>query len=86
MRSKLGLSQEEFWSKLGVNQNSGSRYENGRKMPKPVKELLRLVHVEQIDLSRLKQEDIATVNYLKDVYPDLYKTLKKAAKSGNAVD
>ena len=55
-------------------------------MPKPVKELLRLVHVEQIDLSRLKQEDIATINYLKDIYPDLYKTLKKAARSGNATN
>ena len=49
-------------------------------MPKPVKELLRLVHVEQIDLGRLKREDLEIIDYLKDSHPDLYKSLKKAAK------
>jgi transcriptional regulator with XRE-family HTH domain len=54
IRRKLGLNQQQFWSKIGVTQSGGSRYESGRNMPKPVRELLRLVHVEQIDIQRLK--------------------------------
>ncbi|MFC2306590.1 MAG: helix-turn-helix domain-containing protein, partial [Neisseria elongata] len=50
IRKKLGLNQNEFWSKIGVTQSGGSRYESGRNMPKPVRELLRLVHIERVDL------------------------------------
>ncbi len=45
IRRRLGLNQEEFWTRIGVTQSGGSRYESGRSMPKPVRELLRLVHV-----------------------------------------
>ena len=43
IRRKLGMNQQQFWSTLGVTQSGGSRYESGRNMPKPVRELLRLV-------------------------------------------
>lgn len=33
-------------------------------MPKPVRELLRLVHVEQIDVKNIKQEDWEVAEYL----------------------
>jgi transcriptional regulator with XRE-family HTH domain len=81
IRRKLGLNQQQFWSKIGVTQSGGSRYESGRNMPRPVRELLRLVHVEQIDIQRVKREDVEIVNLLKGQDPELYKTLKKAAKS-----
>jgi len=55
IRRRLGLNQEEFWTRIGVTQSGGSRYESGRAMPKPVRQLLRLVHVERIDLSRVKK-------------------------------
>ena len=45
IRRRLGLNQEQFWTQIGVTQSGGSRYESGRDMPKPVRELLRLVHV-----------------------------------------
>ncbi len=48
------MNQQEFWSRIGVTQSGGSRYEAGRAMPKPVRELLRLVHVEGVSLSRAK--------------------------------
>ena len=54
IRQRLGLNQQEFWSKVGVTQSGGSRYESGRTMPKPVRELVRLVHVEGIDVSRAR--------------------------------
>ena len=80
-RRKHQLNQSAFWSRVGVTQSGGSRYESGRNMPRPVRELLRLVHVEQIDIQRVKREDVDIVDYLKSEDPDLYKTLKKAAKA-----
>ena len=81
IRRKLGLNQQQFWSKIGVTQSGGSRYESGRNMPRPVRELLRLVHVEQIDIQRIKREDMDVIEYLKSEDSDLFKTLKKSAKS-----
>lgn len=81
IRRKLGLNQQQFWSKIGVTQSGGSRYESGRNMPRPVRELLRLVHVEQIDIQRVKRDDMDVIEFLKSEEPELYKTLKKSAKS-----
>lgn len=39
-RKKLGLNQQTFWSRLGVTQSGGSRYESGRNIPKPVQKLI----------------------------------------------
>src|SRR5438067_9350222 len=50
-------------------------------MPKPVRELLRLVHVEQVDLSQVKRVDFEIINYLKESHPDLYRNLRRAARS-----
>jgi DNA-binding transcriptional regulator YiaG len=80
IRRKLGLNQQEFWTRIGVTQSGGSRYESGREMPKPVQELLRLVHVEKLDLTRVKKEDFEVIEYLKQAQPDLFRNLKKAAK------
>lgn len=81
IRRKLGLNQQQFWSKIGVTQSGGSRYESGRNMPRPVRELLRLVHVEQVDIQRIKREDVEVVDYLKTHEPELFKSLKKSARS-----
>ena len=80
IRRRLGLNQEQFWTQIGVTQSGGSRYESGRDMPKPVRELLRLVHVEQIDLSQVKRVDFEIISYLKETHPDLYRSLKRAAR------
>lgn len=81
IRRKLGLNQQQFWAKIGVTQSGGSRYESGRNMPRPVQQLLRLVHVEQIDISKIKRDDWVVVEYLKSSDPELFKSLRKAAKS-----
>lgn len=80
IRRKLGLNQEDFWTQIGVTQSGGSRYESGRNIPKPVRELLRLVHVEQLDLTRVKKEDFEIIDFLKTDHPDLYKSMKKAVR------
>jgi transcriptional regulator with XRE-family HTH domain len=81
IRRRLGLNQEQFWTQIGVTQSGGSRYESGREMPKPVRELLRLVHVEQVDLSQVKRVDFEIISYLKESHPDLYRNLRRAARN-----
>ena len=41
-RKKEGLNQLEFWTRYGVTQSGGSRYESGRNIPKPLAILLWL--------------------------------------------
>ena len=41
-RKKLNLNQKDFWTRYGVTQSGGSRYESGRNIPKPLAILLWL--------------------------------------------
>ncbi len=41
LRLSLDLNQSAFWSRFGVTQSGGSRYESGREMPMPLKLLLQ---------------------------------------------
>ena len=50
-------------------------------MPKPVRELLRLVHVQQIDLSRVRKEDFEILAHLKTHHPELYQSLRRAVRA-----
>ena len=84
IRKQLGLNQHEFWSQIGVTQSGGSRYESGRNMPKPVRELLRVVHIEGIDLGRIKREEIQALEYLRQQQPDLLKQLIEQASAQEA--
>ncbi|KAF0814121.1 hypothetical protein IGB42_01018 [Andreprevotia sp. IGB-42] len=84
IRHELGMNQQEFWGKIGVTQSGGSRYESGRAMPKPVKELLRVVHVERIDLAEIGKDDVAVLQYLKQNRPELYQLLLEASEPGQA--
>ncbi len=84
IRQRLGMNQQEFWSKVGVTQSGGSRYESGRAMPKPVRELVRLVHVEGIDLERARGEHFEIADHLRTTNPGLYRRLKhQLRKSGS---
>ncbi len=80
IRRSLGLNQQDFWTRIGVTQSGGSRYESGRAMPKPVRELLRLVHVERVDLSSVRKEDFEILEYLKTNHAQLYRSLRKSIR------
>ena len=41
-RLKLGMNQSEFWIPIGVTQTSGSRYECGRNIPRPLSIVLSM--------------------------------------------
>jgi DNA-binding transcriptional regulator YiaG len=47
LRESLGLNQATFWSRIEVTQSGGSRYENGRSMPRVVRELLGIVYLKE---------------------------------------
>lgn len=81
IRRKLRMNQRQFWAKLGVTQSGGSRYENGRNMPRTVRQLLRLVYVEMIDIGSVTREDCEIVEYLKSHDEALYRFFKKQARS-----
>ncbi|GAB4166977.1 MAG: helix-turn-helix transcriptional regulator [Rhodocyclaceae bacterium] len=81
IRRKLGMNQSQFWSSIGVTQSGGSRYESGRSMPRPVQALLRLVHVEGVDINKIRREDFEVIEYLKSSDPELFKSLKKQARA-----
>jgi transcriptional regulator with XRE-family HTH domain len=84
IRRKLGLNQSEFWGEIGVTQSGGSRYESGRNMPRPVRELLRLVHIEGVDLAKVRGEYLAVADHLKRTNPRLYERMRAQARdSGN---
>ncbi len=76
LRQRLGLNQRDFWSAIGVTQSGGSRYETGRNMPRPVSELLRLVHVEGINLAHARGEDFLIADRLRSSNPAMYRRIK----------
>ncbi len=82
IRQRLGLNQQDFWGQIGVTQSGGSRYESGREMPKPVRELLRLVHVDRLNLRNVTRNDLLVLAYLKKSQPKLYRKLKAEATQG----
>lgn len=43
-RKRHAMNQSEFWSRVGVTQSGGSRYESGRNIPRPVQILLHLTY------------------------------------------
>jgi predicted transcriptional regulator len=81
LRKKLGLNQMDFWSQIGVTQSGGSRYESGRSMPRPVRELLRLVYVKQVSLASADGADLRVAEYLRKTKPALYKSLRARVTS-----
>ena len=77
LRRSLGLNQQEFWSAVGVTQSGGSRYETGRSMSNPVSELVRLVHLEGINLNKVRGDHCIVGAELQRTNSTLYKKLLK---------
>ena len=46
LRVQMRLNQTEFWNRVGVTQSGGSRYEDGRKVPKTVAVLAHEVYIK----------------------------------------
>ncbi len=52
LREKTGLTQEEFWGRVGMSQSGGSRLENeNRNLPEPVRILLTIAYGDSKDYS-----------------------------------
>ena len=48
-RKARAENQSAFWSRFGVTQSGGSRYESGRSVPKAVRLLMQLFDAGKID-------------------------------------
>lgn len=44
LRLQKRLNQTKFWAPLGVTQSGASRYEKGRRLPRPVQILLHIAY------------------------------------------
>ena len=77
IRKRLGINQAEFWAPVGVTQSGGSRYESGRSLPKPVRELVRLVYLKDVPLDMANGVDLHIAAQLKKKNPRLYNELRK---------
>lgn len=44
VRLRLNMNQSEFWERVGSSQSAGSRYEQGRRLPRAVQLLLTLAY------------------------------------------
>jgi len=77
LRKRLHMNQSKFWSRIGVTQSGGSRYESGRSLPKPVRELLRLVYLRDVPLENANGADLRVAEALKKQKPVLYNELRK---------
>ena len=75
IREKLNMNQTEFWAALGITQSGGSRYESGRSMPRPVRELLRLVYLEHVNLADVNGDDARAGAVLRKEDPARYRVL-----------
>ena len=84
LRRSLGLNQHDFWSAVGVTQSGGSRYETGRVMSRPVRELVRLVHLGGIDLKRARGDNLTVGAELHRTNLALYKRLLQQAHARSA--
>jgi len=70
MRRRLDLNQQEFWSAVGVTQSGGSRYEQDRRIPKPVMELLRLRYQLGIRLEDISEQNAAMIRAITEGHLD----------------
>ena len=59
LRNQLGLTATKFWNAVKVSVFSGLRYEHmeTRRLPEPVKELIRLRYVLGIDISKIDEKN-----------------------------
>jgi DNA-binding transcriptional regulator YiaG len=56
LRQKAGLSQSEFWERVGITQSGGSRYEQGQLVRKPLRMLLTMAYGSPKDRERVVQQ------------------------------
>lgn len=50
------MNQTEFWQRIGLTQSAGSRYENDRDIPEPVRMLLILAYGNSVQADMMFYE------------------------------
>lgn len=78
IRRKQDLNQHDFWLRLGVTQSGGSRYESGRRIPRPVQTLINVVYVHAIDLEKINPRNARLIRAVLDGEIDAEQLMKTA--------
>ncbi|MFA9441668.1 helix-turn-helix domain-containing protein [Uliginosibacterium sp. sgz301328] len=63
-RKSEGLNQIAFWSRFGITQSGGSRYESGRAIPLPIAILMTLMEqgaISEDELARARASALVTL-------------------------
>lgn len=81
LRKQTGMNQRDFWWPIGVTQGGGSKYERGRHVPRPVRNLVNLIYVEQVDIEKLTKADQLVAEFLKSEHPETYLAVLAQAKA-----
>lgn len=64
LREARGESQEVFWSRVGISQSGGWRYEKGTPIPRYVRIPLFAIYVAGIDLDASTADGVAALKRL----------------------
>lgn len=78
IRRQQSLNQHDFWLRLGVTQSGGSRYESGRRIPRPVQTLINVVYVHAIDLEKITPRNARLIRAVLDGEIDAEQLMKTA--------
>ena len=82
MYAKFGASWSQSIAVLVEDRRNPERrvrYESGRNIPVRYRPRYGWCNVEQIDIGKIKKEDLEVTEYLRASNPELFKTLKKEA-------
>lgn len=81
LRIANGLSQIEFWEKVGITQSGGSRYENGERRVSPsLEQILRLTYIEHVDLKDVTRDLVEVAKLIKKEQPGVFESTLKEVK------
>lgn len=64
LRERLGLTQTVFWSRLGVRQPSGARYEADTPIPQAVRILIVANYVSGLHIDAASHDGVAELSRL----------------------
>ena len=81
IRRQQSLNQHDFWLRLGVTQSGGSRYESGRRIPRPVQTLINVVYVHAIDLEKINPRNARLIRAVLDGEIDIRPLLEQVKAS-----
>lgn len=77
IRKQTGLTQDEFWRRVGTTQAGGSRYEKSGRISPAMELLITLIHIKGLDPATFNIDDHTVGQQLRAKHPQEYQRLLK---------